>query len=221
MVYTLLGLLAILADVPAAVRGPGVAATVRLTDPVTGAVGTGCVVGRRGGYVYVLTAAHVIGPESRPRLDIFPAGRAKDPVAYERCDVVFRATEPDLAVVRMPAGDADWAPAPLAPAPGGRAPDGAWSVGCNGGKAPSLERVRLKGRKLVRRPDGSSAFFWEVGGASAAGRSGGPLLDNDGRVIGVCSGTQGGKTYFAHPDEIRAACRTHRLGWLVGESGGK
>ena len=44
-----------------------------------------------------------------------------------------------------------------------------------------------------------------------SGRSGGPLLDADGRLIGVCSGTQEGMNYYTHPDEIRGALQRHRL----------
>ena len=208
---------------PAAVRDGGLAATVRVTDPGGGGVGTGVVVGVRDGSVYILTAAHVLGADARPRVETFrpPAARKPDSV-HDRCDLLFRATDSDVAVIRLPAGKREWATAPLAPPPpAGKVPDAGWSIGCDGGLAPTVDAVALTGRKLVRRKDGSAAFFWQARGEAAAGRSGGPLLDADGRLIGVCSGTQERMTYYAHPDEIRAALRAHRLGWAAGDAADK
>ena len=208
---------------PAAVREGGLAATVRVTDAAGGGVGTGVVVGVRDGSVYVLTAAHVLGPDARPRVETFrpPAPRKPDSV-HDRCELLFRATDSDLAVIRLPAGKREWAAGPSAPPPpAGKAPDAGWAIGCDGGLAPRVEAVALTGRKLVRRKDGAGAFFWQARGEAAAGRSGGPLLDGDGRLLGVCSGTQDGMSYYAHPDEIRAALRAHRLGWAAGDAADK
>jgi S1-C subfamily serine protease len=208
---------------PALVREAGVAATVRVSDPDRDGVGSGVVIAVRDGFVYVLTAAHVLGPDARPRVETFrPADPRKPDSVHDRCELLFRAPDADLAVLRLPAGKREWAAAPMAPPPApARDPDAGWSVGCDGGGGPSLESVALTGRKLVRRKDGSGAFFWQARGESAAGRSGGPLLDADGRLIGVCSGTQAGLSYYSHPDEIRAALRAHRLGWAAGDKGEK
>jgi S1-C subfamily serine protease len=204
---------------PAAVRERGLAATVRVTDPDGGGVGTGVVFAVRDGYVYVLTAAHVLGPDSRPRVETFrPANPLKPDSTHERCDLLFRTTDADVAVVRLPEGKREWAVSRLAPPPaGGTSPESGWAVGCDEGGAPRIQPVALVGRKLVRRKDGSTAFFWEARGDTEKGRSGGPLLDGDGRLMGVCSGTQRGTSYYVHPDEIRAALRAHRLGWAVGD----
>jgi hypothetical protein len=60
-------------------------------------------------------------------------------------------------------------------------------------------------KKLVRRQGaGKSAYFWELAGKQAEGRSGGPLLDKRGYLLGVCSGTNREKSYFCHTDEVRA-----------------
>lgn len=204
---------------PAPVREAGVAATVRVVDPDGGGVGTGVVLEVRDGSVYVLTAAHILGADARPRVETFrPADPTKPDSAHDRCELLFRAGDADLAVLRLPAGKRAWAAVRLAQPPGtGRGPDAGWSVGCNGGGGPQVEAVVISGRKLVRRKDGMGAFFWQANGEAASGRSGGPLLDADGRLIGICSGTQDKMTYYSHPDEIRAALRAHRLGWLAAD----
>jgi hypothetical protein len=43
------------------------------------------------------------------------------------------------------------------------------------------------------------------------------LLDGDGRIIGICSGTQDRLSYYSHPDEIRAAIRAAKLDFILGE----
>jgi S1-C subfamily serine protease len=131
-------------------------------------------------------------------------------------EVLFRVPEADLAVIRLPAGRREWPAARLARGADLKA---GWVIGCDDGREPRVTAVTVGARKLVRRPDGGSAFFWEADGESVPGRSGGPLFDADGQLVGVCSGTQGGKTYFTHPGEIRSALRDHRLEWVLGEKG--
>jgi hypothetical protein len=194
-------------EVPRPVREAGVAATVRVGDPATGSVGTGVVLGARNGYVYVLTAAHVLGKDAKPRVETF-GGKREAPDDWE---IVFRATESDLAVVRATAGTSEWPAVRLAPPPAaGAAAPAAWSIGCDDGKDPRVEAVTLTGQKFVRPKRGDGALFWEAKGEGVSGRSGGPLLDADGRLIGLASGTQEGKNYFTHLDEIRGALDRHR-----------
>jgi hypothetical protein len=196
-------------EAPRPVREGGVAATVRVSDPAAESVGTGVVIGVRDGYVYVLTAAHVLGPDAKPQVEVFgPRGEAPP----DDWELVFRAAEPDLAVVRATAGRRDWPAARLAPPPAaGAAPPAAWSIGCDDGKDPRVAAVALTGVRLVRDKGKPRALFWEARGEGVTGRSGGPLLDADGRLIGVCSGTQEGLSYYAHRNEILAALDRHRL----------
>jgi S1-C subfamily serine protease len=215
-----LGLFALAAppDVPGPVREGGLAATVRVSDPAAGSVGTGVVIGVRDGFVYVLTAAHVLGPDAKPQVEALTRpGAVAEGGPHDSCELVFRAAESDVAVVRLPAGKRDWPAARLAPPPvGGTTPKTGWSIGCDDGKEPRIEAVSLVGRKVVKK-DGVGRFFWEARGETVKGRSGGPLLDADGRLIGVCSGTQEGMSYYAHLDEIRSALDFHNLKWVLAE----
>ena len=204
-------------EVPEPVRQAGLPATVRVSDPGMGGFGTGVVIGARDGDVYILTAAHIVPRGVKPRAETFsPSEPSNVDGTHDGGEVLFRIVEADLAVIRLPAGKREWAVAKLAPEAGGKA---AWVIGCDDGRAPRITGVAVGAKKLVRRQDGKSAFFWEADGESVPGRSGGPLFDSKGRLVGLCSGTQEGKTYFTHPDEIRAALKAHRLGWVLDEEG--
>jgi S1-C subfamily serine protease len=196
-----------------------VAATVRVSDAATASVGSGVVIGVRGGFAYVLTAAHVLGPDAKAQVEtLTPSGTAAAGSRYDSCELVFRAPESDVAVVRLPAGKRNWATVRLAAPSGGAAgPDAVWSVGCDDGKEATIEAVALTERKLVKRKDGTGAFFWAARGEAVRGRSGGPLLDAEGRLLGICSGTQEGISYYVHLGEIRNALEDHFLRWVFAE----
>ena len=128
-------------------------------------------------------------------------------------EVLFRVAEADLAVIRLPADKRQWTVAKLPRRPRLRQPGR--SAATTG--RPRITAVAVGAKKLVRRSDGKSAFFWEADGESVPGRSGGPLFDERAGWSGFAAGPRRGKTYFTHPDEIRAALKAHRLGWVLGE----
>jgi hypothetical protein len=68
---------------------------------------------------------------------------------------------------------------------------------------------------LIKKPDGSAAFHWEADKPQAIGRSGGPLVDTQGRVIGICSGTRENKGYYVSIYEIEASLKRNGWGLLV------
>ena len=221
-------LLALLLPAPADPVVPGAALSVAAQWAAVAAcpwvsvpnrtAGTGAVVGTKDGFAYLLTAAHVVPfdgvevafttRETYPK----PAWFAKQP------EVVARWPDPDVALVRFRVPEGRAVPRlPLA-AVGQRPkafPFPAWSVGLGPADAATVRPDRVTAKQAVRPPNRGLAFYWETDVPPAPGRSGGPLLDDRGRVIGVCAAARGPHGYHAHLDELLAALKRDGHGWLV------
>jgi hypothetical protein len=208
---------------PAEKRWAAVAGCARLTDGnVRGLLASAVCVGYRDGHAYLLTASHAAPRGSPLVFEFFARDTYPDPVGRPVVggEVVVRLEPPDVALVKVPLAEA---PAVLPLAGPGRRPKrfpfDAVSVGCPDGLPPVCRAERVGAKKLVRRPGEAVAFFWEAAERPVQGMSGGPLLDKDGRVIGLCGAAQGGNAYFTHADEILAGLKTEGYGWLF--DGGK
>lgn len=184
--------------------------------------GSGAVIGVRDGFAYILTAAHVVPYESAA-VQVYTqarypeiAWRAEEPLVVKRWDPRI-----DLALVRIKLGSETVPVLPLAPI--GRRPKQfpvpSYTVGAFKGVSPTLEADTILAKRIVRlgKEGDQVAFFWEMTQPSRPGRSGGPLLDSDGRVIGICSATQSGRGYYVHTDEIHAALKRDggEYSWLI------
>jgi len=75
---------------------------------------------------------------------------------------------------------------------------------------------RLKAVPKIK-PDGTKHVFWEGQEASVVGRSGGPLIDRRGNLVGVCSGKSGGKGYYVHLDYVYEALDREGLTWVYAD----
>jgi len=119
--------------------------------------------------------------------------------------VIARAREPDLALVRIPTRDlmpgnlAALRPASMAPMEKDFA---ALSCGVQAGQPPNCSVETVLGKKLIRKPGGAMSHIWEINREPASGRSGGPLIDKRGSVIGILSGRNDGKGLL-HPPSTR------------------
>lgn len=203
-------------DFPKEFQLHAVAATVRIANRTERTVGTGVIVGRKDGAIYILTAAHLI-PSAANRLEIstFDEKTYPRPVkTYDTTEVVLRTRGGDIrdvALIRITTEDSVPALMPFCPLK--RLPSEgsfeALSVGCGSAKTPMclLEKVS-KEKKVRRSPSRETARFWETEVGQSPGRSGGPLLDKDGCLIGLASGASEGKGYYTHGAEIQ--------NWLKG-----
>ncbi len=126
----------------------------------------------------------------------------------------------DLALIRLSADDP--LPGSLALCPTRLLPKdkefAALSVGCGAAEAPVCIVETVKGDKPIRRSEKMRpARFWETAGEQSAGRSGGPLMDRQGRLIGVANGVNRGKGYYCHASEIRRWLKSTDFDFLAAE----
>jgi S1-C subfamily serine protease len=203
-------------------------ATVRITMPPThdhGApVGTGVIVLRSHGTAYILTADHVLAVDGggQPTVSTFTAKSVPFPNAKTtKVTVVQRLPDVDLAVLRAaiaePTGVIRMCPKEKmaeGATPTAQKPLPVLTAGMGGSfDSPFLLVDKVTG--LRRAKPGSSALFFQADTAPSAGRSGGPLVDRHGYLIGICSGTRGGRGFYVSIGEIRAALGRKNLDWLA------
>jgi S1-C subfamily serine protease len=196
-------------------------ATVRLVNAAGRCEGSGAVVGRSGPHVYVLTAAHVVDGADKVEIHTYSAAAPPEEKAvYKSGEVVARTKDGrDLALVRLATKDElpslRVCPPRRVPAERGFA---AVTVGCSDGKPPSCRDETVAGKKLIRRPgDKEAVLTWEVKERPAAGRSGGPLVDARGYLLGVCSGAGGREGYYGHTDAVHGFLKENGFRWLYEE----
>ena len=203
-----------------------ITATVRIRNLSRNSEGTGSLVGKSGQFVYVLTAHHVVQGGERLEVVTFSKDSYPRPMQTYR-DAEITAESPglaDLAIVRIRTADA--MPNFLRICPEKKVPEKAivplLTIGCEGANAPTPLLEKQFEMKNGQRPGSKEiSSFWVIDGKYAAGRSGGPLLDKEGRLLGVCSGTNRDKTYFTHTDEIHRFLKKNGYRWLAGDMEGK
>jgi S1-C subfamily serine protease len=212
-------------DFPKDAQVRALTAGVRVVNTTGDVTGSGVLLKRSGPVVYVLTAAHVVAGAKKLEVATFSADSYPKPAAvYGSVEVIATSKELDLAVIRWTTRDA--MPGVMEVCPVGKVPEGknfaALSVGCADGGAPTcvLETVKAK-KKVQKRADEDKVPCWETAAAPGKGRSGGPLLDTRGYLIGVDSGAGDGKGYYTHIEAIQSFLKANGLKWLTEEKAEK
>lgn len=189
---------------------------------------TAVCVGHKDGYAYLLSAAHALPAGQAQTFQFFPDGDELDRQPTRELiggEVLLRLPDPDLVLVRV---SVQGEPVPELPlvARGKRPrtfPVAAGAVGCPASRPPQFRSEVVVGRTAVWAPAAAGlprhlrGFFWIGEQPPVGGMSGGPLLDQDGVVIGICSAAGGGdgRGYYTHADEILAALAVTEHRWLV------
>lgn len=183
--------------------------------------GSGVVVGQDEGKILVLSASHLFRTQTKDiEVSFFPPNPTKEDKILK--DVVRLKQWPDIDLALLAVDPPRVAPLPLQLAAArsrpGKFRGTTHTAGCDKG-FPTLRSELLIGKVLTTKNAGETeAFYWEMQDPSIPGRSGGPLVDVDGRLLGICSGTdKKGRGMYVHIDEIRAALKEAGLLKKVGD----
>jgi S1-C subfamily serine protease len=205
------------AHFPESIRNTALQSTIRIVAPKAGKLGSGVAVAQRDGYCYALTAQHVVA--KAVRLDVVAQvdGEAK---TFTDVEVVAGLPESDLALIRFPVKSATITYLRLAEKSRLAKKDFPIPVlnsGWQGNDGPTCAEDQALARVFLRHPERRIAYFcWQTKEPSEEGRSGGPLINAKGELIGICSGNLEGKSYFTHLDEIHYFIRKHSsCPWLL------
>jgi S1-C subfamily serine protease len=206
-----------------AVQQEALQATVRVVNQKKNAIGAGVILNRSGAITFVLTAAHVVDSAERVDVHVFTSKSYPKPAQiYESAAVIVRARDkqPDLAVLRVIGyGGASQG---LKLCPMRELPDeskfSVLSVGCGDNHVPTLRSEQVIDTvHAKKRNDSHVSSYFRTDQKPSSGRSGGPLVDSRGRLLGICSGGDNGRAFYCHLEDIHQFLRAHGLHAILND----
>lgn len=205
-------------DFPKQAQLQAICATVAVTNSATKITGSGVVVHREDGSLYLLTAHHVVKDAEEVDVALFTEKSYPQPAKTYGASVLASDPKQDLAVLRV-LGVGAGVVAPIAKTEQAHKSKAfrALTVGCTNGPQPRPGLNTVLGKKTVRRMGEETSTFWQLKSPIAPGGSGGPLLDRSGRLIGIVSFSGEGHAYCATIEGIHDLLRAHGLRYLLGE----
>jgi S1-C subfamily serine protease len=172
--------------------------------------GNGVIVDQFGSALYILTAAHIFDPTDRLSVKVFPSDFPQGEVIRQvKVNARLDPNNGDLALLRIESAfplkveriavlDPKALPTEKTFA--------AFSLSCTPVGA-QMTSARARPESVVSAPKKSAALraphLWKVKNVAEVGRSGGPLVDAEGRLLGICSGNDGEAGFFAHLNDVR------------------
>lgn len=190
------------------VERAALAATTRLRVADEGgmSVATGTVIDVRDGYALILTCGHVFrqaGTNGQIKVDLFAPG-AGGPlegrlITFDLLnDVALVSIRTDLPIRPVALAGSGYTPQPQTEV---------FSIGCDNGGQPRIERSRI-----TRRNGYSGPPNLEATGAPVNGRSGGGLFALDGHLVGVCNAAN-------EPENKGVYAAFETVHWVVTQAG--
>jgi Trypsin-like peptidase domain len=207
-------------DFPQPKQEAALNATLRLTFVTSEARGEGTAVrvGKLGPFVYYLTANHVVEKTSKVDLESYSGkSHPKAIRTIPAADIKDRWPEIDLAILRAYEPDPPGFLAISTTFTPVKYPFPVLTVGCTNGNDPELVCDQVTSQRRVKKPDGTIGRYWEAAKQPVVGRSGGPLVNVNGELIGICSGTNRDKGYYVYLDEIVDALKRSNYDLLLAQ----
>lgn len=206
-----------------AVQQDALQATVRVVNQKKNAIGTGVILNRSGAITFILTAAHVVDAADRVDVHVFTSKSSPKPARiYESAAVIVRAKDkqPDLAVLRLIGFDGasqGLKVCPIRELPGD-SKFSAFSVGCRDNHVPTLRSEQVIDTVHAKKlSDSQTSSYFRTDQKPSSGRSGGPLVDSRGRLLGICSGGDHEQAFYCHLEDIHQFLRANGLRAIVND----